>query len=188
MALSVSGVTFKDDRVSFADWERRKADAPFGALPVLEVDGHDLAQSNTINRYVGKLADLYPAAPWEAALCDETMDAVEDITSLIAATVPLPENQKKAKRRALVDSQIPFYLTRLQKRLEEHGGRYFAGERLSIADLKVLMLVRHLTSGVLDYVPTHLVELSAPALVEHSQRVMNDKRISKYCAEHWSAD
>lgn len=61
LALSIGGIAFEDDRVSLPDWERRKADMPFGALPVLEVDGQIVAQSNAINRYVGKLADLYPS-------------------------------------------------------------------------------------------------------------------------------
>jgi glutathione S-transferase len=121
LALSMGGIAFEDDRVPFADWERRKEGTPFGALPVLEVDGQVVAQSNTINRYVGKLADLYPSDPWQAALCDEAMEAVEDITNKISATLFLPEEEKKAQREALVDGPIPFYLTRLQQRLEAHS-------------------------------------------------------------------
>ena len=180
LALSIGGIVFEDDRVSFADWERRKADTPFGALPVLEVDGRTLAQSNAINRYVGKLVDLYPSDPWEAALCDEAMDAVEDITSKIAATLFLPEDEKKVQRKALVEGPIPFYLTRLQQRLESHGGRYFASARLSVADLKVFSLIRQLRSGALDHVPTDLPDRIAPKLIEHYERVKNDQGVKAY--------
>jgi glutathione S-transferase len=75
-----------------SEWERRKPNTPFGALPVLEVDGQTLAQSNAINRYVGKLTDLYPTDAWQAALCDEAM---EDISTKIAATMFLPDEEKK---------------------------------------------------------------------------------------------
>jgi glutathione S-transferase len=78
LALSIGGIVFEDDRVAPSDWERRKGDTPFGALPVLEVDGQIVAQSNAINRYAGKLAALYPSDPWQAALCDEAIEAVED--------------------------------------------------------------------------------------------------------------
>ena len=81
------------------DWEHRKAHTPFGALPVLEVDGQKLAQSNAINRYVGKITDLYPSDPWQAALCDEVMEAVEDIGTDREHPF-LSEEQKKAERKA----------------------------------------------------------------------------------------
>jgi glutathione S-transferase len=180
LALSIGGIPFEDDRVAPSDWPARKPDTPFGALPVLEVDGQTLAQSNAINRYVGKLTDLYPLDPWQAALCDEVMGVVEDINTKLAATFFLPEEEKKPQRKALVEGPLPFYLTRLQQRLEAHGGRYFAGDRLSVADLKVFVWIRHLKSGVLDHVPADLPDRVAPKLVEHYERVKNDPRVHAY--------
>jgi prostaglandin-H2 D-isomerase / glutathione transferase len=184
LALSIGGIAFDDDRVQPSDWERRKADTPFGALPVLEVDGQILAQSNAINRYVGKLADLYPSDPWQAALCDEALEAVEDINSKIFATLFLPEGQKKAQRETLIEGPIPFYLDRLQRRLEAREGRYFAASRLSVADLKVFVWIRHLRSGVLDYVPIDLPDRIAPRLVEHYERIKNEPGVKAYYAKH----
>jgi glutathione S-transferase len=184
LALSMGDIPFEDDRIPFADWEQRKKKTPFGALPVLEVDGQIVAQSNAINRYVGKLADLYPSDPWQAALCDEAMEAVEDIASKVVATFFLPEEEKKTQRKALVEGPIPFYLTRLQRRLEAHGGQYFAADRLSVADLKVFVWIRHLRSGALDHVPTDLPDRVAPKLVEHYERVRNEPRVKAYYARH----
>jgi glutathione S-transferase len=183
LALAMAGIPFEDDRIPFAEWQRRKQGAPFGAVPLLEVDGQVLAQSNAINRYVGKLAKLYPSDPWEAALCDETMEAVEDITNKIAATMFLPDDQKKSERQALVAGPIPFFLTALAQRLEQHGGRYFAGDRLSVADLKVFMLMRQLRSGVLDHVPTDLPDRFAPKLVEHYARIKEEPGVKAYYAK-----
>jgi glutathione S-transferase len=184
LALAIGGILFEDDRVAPSDWPARKADTPFGALPVLEVDGQALAQSNAINRYVGTLAALYPSDAWQAALCDEVMEAVEDINTKLAGTFFLSEEEKKTQRKALVEGPIPFFLTRLQQRLETHGGRYFAGDRLSVADLKVFVWIRHLKSGVLDHVPANLTDRVAPKLVEHYERVKNDPRIQGYYARH----
>jgi len=184
LALSIGGIPFEDDRVSPSDWERRKPNTPFGALPVLEVDGQRLAQSNAINRYVGKLTDLYPTDAWQAALCDEVMEAVEDIGTKIAATVFLPDEEKAAQRKALVEGPIPFYLARLQQRLEAHGVRYFAADRLTVGDLKVFVWIRHLKSGVLDHVPPDLPDRVAPMLVDHYERVKNDPRVQAYYAKH----
>lgn len=188
LALFIGGIAFEDDRVKPADWARRKSETPFGALPVLEVDGQTVAQSNAINRYVGKLADLYPSDPWQAALCDETMEAVEDIATKIGATFSLPEEQKKAQRSVLVEGPIPFYLSQLQQRLEAHGSRYFAADRLSVADLKVFVWLRHLKSGALDHVPTDLPDRLAPKLLEHYERVKGDPRVTAYYAKHGVTD
>lgn len=51
LAMVIGEVPFEDDRVKFADWESRKSGTPFDALPVLEVDGQTVAQSNGINRF-----------------------------------------------------------------------------------------------------------------------------------------
>jgi glutathione S-transferase len=48
LALSMGGIPFEDDRVPPSNWQRRKPDTPFGALPVLEVDGRLLSRMLSI--------------------------------------------------------------------------------------------------------------------------------------------
>lgn len=183
LALSIGGIPFEDDRVG-ADWPKRKGQTPFGSLPILEVDGQAVTQSNAINRYVGKLADLYPSDAWQALLCDETMDAVEDISTKISATLFIAdEAEKKAKREALADGPLKVFLEGLQRSLLQRGD-YFAGGRLSVADLKVFVWIRNLKSGKLDHVPTDLPDRVAPALVEHFRRVENHPGVRAYYAKH----
>jgi glutathione S-transferase len=182
LAFALGGIAFEDDRVSFADWERRKGLTPFGALPVLEVDGRTVTQSNGINRYVGKLVGLYPADPWQAALCDEAMDAVEDVGQMIVATLALPASEKKARREALAAGPIPFFLDRLQRRLDENGGHYFADGRLTVADLKVFLWIRYLMSGTLDHVSPDVPGRVAPRLVAHCERIKGHPAVSAYYA------
>lgn len=182
LAFVIGAVPFVDDRVSFAAWSDRKPQMPFGGLPVLEIEGRTVAQSNGINRYVGKLVGLYPADPWQAALCDEAMDVVEDVGGKISATFDLPPAEKKAQREALASGPITFVLTRLQDRLEERGGVYFADNRLTVADLKVFLWIRYLRSGSLDHVPTDLVDRVAPRLVEHCERVRSLPEVKAYYA------
>lgn len=183
LALTMGGVPFEDDRVAVVDWPQRKEGTPLGALPVLEVDGKALSQSNSIMRYVAKLTGLYPSDFWQAALCDEAMDAVEDVTNEIQRTMFVTDDEKKARREELAEGQIPLYLKRLNQNLAAHGGRYFADDRLTIADLKVAMLIRQLRSGILDHISTDLPDRVAPELVEHFQRVMKDPAIAAYYAK-----
>jgi len=183
LAFVIGGVPFEDDRVKFADWQGRKSNTPFGALPVLELDGQTVAQSNGINRYVGKLAGLYPSDAWQAALCDEAMDAVEEIATSVWSTMSLPPAEKKAQRERLAAGPLPDFLDRLQRRLLAHGSQYFADGRLTVADLKVFVWIRHLRSGQLDHIPVDLAERVAPRLVEHYDRVKEHPAIKAYYAE-----
>jgi hypothetical protein len=48
-------------------------------VPVLEVDGMKLSQSQAIATYCGKLTGLYPADPWAAAKCDEVTQLVNQV-------------------------------------------------------------------------------------------------------------
>lgn len=183
LAMAIGGVPFEDDRVKFADWESRKPGTPFGALPVLEIDGQAVAQSNGINRYVGKLAGLYPSDAWQAALCDEAMDAVEEISTRVWSTMPLPAAEKKAQRESLAAGPLSYSLDRLQRRLVAQGGHYFADGRLTVADLKVFVWIRHLGSGQLDHIPIDLPERVAPLLVEHHDRVTEHPAVKAHYAK-----
>jgi prostaglandin-H2 D-isomerase / glutathione transferase len=180
IALNMAGIPFEDDRVS-SEWPERKSSTPYGALPVLEVDGELVAQSNGINRFVGKLAKLYPEDPLQAAFCDEAMDAIEDIAAEIEATIDLPQGEEKKRvRQELAEGPISFYLRALEARLARRGGRWFADDRVTVADLKVFLWVRHLKSGILDHVPVDLPDRVAPALVEHWNRVKAEPRVAAY--------
>lgn len=183
LAMHIGGVEFEDQRVVFADWPAIKSQMPYQALPVLEVDGKLLAQSNSINRYVAKLAGLYPGDRWQAALCDEIMDAVEDSTQLVVATFSIKnDTEKKAARQALVDGPLRSSLEQLQARLEQSGGKYFADNRLTVADLKMFAWIKDLKSGNFDYIPTDLSDRVAPLLVEHFERVNTHPKIAEYYA------
>lgn len=181
IALALGGIPFEDHRIPVPSWATVREATPFHAVPVLEVDGEPITQSNAINRYVGRLTGLYPDDPLEALRCDEVMDAVEDVTTRLVATFGLEDpDELRAARRALVAGPIPLYLTRLRDILMARGGLYFAAGRLTVADFKVYVLIRHLRSGILDHIPPDLVERVAPELGQHCDRVSSEPRVAAY--------
>lgn len=180
LALHIGGIAFEDRRIAGKDWPAIRDKTPFLAMPTLEVDGQVVSQSNSINRYVGKLTGLYPKDDWQAFLCDEVMEATEDISTRIAQTIGLPEDAKKKAREELAAGHITRCLEQFQARLNAAGGEHFADRRLTVADLKVVMLIRWLRSGVLDYVPKDLVDTVAPQLVKHFERVTSHPKIAEY--------
>ena len=182
LAMHIGGVAFEDRRIARKDWATLRDTMPFQALPVLEVDGKVIAQSNTINRYVGKLGGLYPQDDWNAARVDEVMDAVEDITTRLGATIRYDDEAKKKAREELVAGPIPRFLQQLEARLKAGGGEWFVENRLTVADLKCYLLTRWLKSGVIDHVPADIVDRHAPLLASHLERVSSHPKIAAYYA------
>jgi len=180
LALHIAGIPFEDVRIAGKDWPAFRDKTPFYAMPTLEVDGRGVTQSNSINRYVGKLAGLYPKDDWQALLCDEIMDAAEDISTRIGNTINIDEGAKKKTREELVAGRLTRYLEQFQTKLKATGGDYFSDARLTVADLKIFMLIRWLRSGVLDHIPKDLVDRVAPLLVKQFERVASHPMVAEY--------
>jgi len=182
LAMHIGGIAFEDRRIPGKDWPALRDSMPFQAMPVLEVDGKVITQSNTINRYLGKLAGLYPKDDWQAALADEVMDAVEDISFRISSTMGLEDEAKKKAREALAAGPIPRFLQQIDARLKAGGGEWFVEKRLTVADLKCFLWVRWLKSGALDHIPADIVDKNAPLLAKHFERVKSQPKIAAYYA------
>lgn len=183
LALHIGGVAFEDNRFAPADFAEVRKTTPFGQVPTLQVDGVQVTQSDSILRYAGKLAGLYPADPYQALLCDEVMYVVEEAGVKLGPSFRMTGDAQKEARLALVNGSMPVYLAWLQKQLLARGGEYFADHRLTVADLKVFIDVRTLNSGRLDHVPTDLVARVAPALNEHMQRIAQAPAVARYYAQ-----
>ena len=110
------------------------------------------------------------------------MGALEDINVTIGATFGMEGDALKGARDALVTGPLPRYLRWLESQLENHGGEYLADHRLTIADLKALVVLRWLSGGILDHIPRDLVASEAPKLVEYMNRIAMLPPIAQYYA------
>ncbi len=180
LALHIGGVKFEDYRFAASDFPEVRKTTPLNQVPTLHINELQITQSDAITRYVGKLTGLYPEDPLQALLCDEVMSALEDLNIKLVATFGLKGDDLKNARDALVAGPLPQYLRWLQNQLESHGGEYFADNRLTIADLKVFVVMRGLSSGMLDHIPANLLDTVAPKLRAHMQRIGNIPAIAQY--------
>lgn len=65
IAFHAAGVDFEDNRISFAEFQEMRESLRFTCVPVLEIDGAAVTQSNAISRYTGRMA----AARKESSVC-----------------------------------------------------------------------------------------------------------------------
>ena len=182
IAFHAAGIEFEDNRLSFPEFGAMRSTTRFNSLPVLEIDGAAVTQSNGILRYIGKMAGLYPEDSLQALYCDEAMGAIEDLLHYTVQTFGLEGDELKVARQKLVDGWLSTYVKGLGELLKRGGGEYLADNRLTVADLKVSMQTKSLVHGILDHVPTDLVQNLAPGLLAHNERVQGDPLVAAYYA------
>lgn len=142
LALHIGGIPFDDNRFAFGDFAEVRKTTPLDQVPTLHVNDVQVTQSDAITRYAGKRAGLYPEDDLQALFCDEVMGALEDINTKIGATFGMTGDALKHARETLAADVLPRYLRWLQNQLEAHGGEFFADHRLTVADLKVFVMLR----------------------------------------------
>lgn len=182
IAFHAAGIKFEDHRIAFKDFAEVRKSARFNALPVLEIDGTQVTQSNAMLRYLGKQGGLYPDDNTQALYCDEAMGAAEDLSHHIGRTIGLQGDALRAAREKLVEGPLPVFLRGMDELLKRGGGKYFADKRLTVADLKVFVETRWLQSGSLDHIPQDLVQNLAPLLAEHEERITADPAVVAWYA------
>ena len=153
MALVLAGVDFEDNRVAQSAWPALKPTTPFGSLPVFEVEGKPaVSQSNAILSHIGRRYGLLPKDEWEALRLDSLMSSVEDLRHAIAKTFGIKDAEElKRKRAELVAGPIETWAAGMEKQVV---GPFAGGADISVADLKLFVVLGWLKGGALDHVPT----------------------------------
>lgn len=182
IALHAAGLTFENVRWSFPEFGEKREALRFKAIPTLEMNGETVTQSNAISRYIGKIAGLYPEDPLQALYCDEVMEALEDLSHYLVQTFGLEGDELKKARETFVEGRLTTFIKGLEECLVRGGGKYFADQRLTIADLKMLTQLQSVTSGNLDHIPVDTIARLAPAFVDYQARIEQEPQVLAYYA------
>jgi glutathione S-transferase len=116
-----------------ADLKKDKLE--FGQVPMLETaDGKHFVQSWAILRYLGRTYGYYPNDAELAWKIDSTIDAVEDYVVAYFKYNFESNEEKKAVFKEAWLKNLPMWVAAIEKRLEANGGKYIAGDKITIAD------------------------------------------------------
>ena len=166
VSLFIKDIPFEDTRVSREEFVHliktgflpNGKRAPFHQLPVIEVDGKIIGQTGAIARYCGKVSNLYSDDIFQAAKIDQIIDAATDITNLVSPTIREKDQIKKMEdRKVLVNKLLPRWFRYLENLLSEDNSTWFV-EKMTIADIAIWRLLGWLTSGIIDGIPTSIVD------------------------------
>jgi glutathione S-transferase len=163
LALTLAGVAFTDERLKGPEWQARKASAPFGALPLFTAEGRaPLAQSNAILTLIGRERGLLPQDSWEAARHHAVMDAVEDLRHRMGPMARLKdEAEKKRQREDAAQGYLPEWAAQIERQI---AGPFLGGAQISVADLKLFVVLGPYLKGSIDFVPASVFS-GAPKLL-----------------------
>eukprot|EP00565_Helicotheca_tamesis_P009043 CAMPEP_0185726898 /NCGR_PEP_ID=MMETSP1171-20130828/2735_1 /TAXON_ID=374046 /ORGANISM="Helicotheca tamensis, Strain CCMP826" /LENGTH=232 /DNA_ID=CAMNT_0028395339 /DNA_START=104 /DNA_END=802 /DNA_ORIENTATION=+ len=160
--LFLQGIPF-EDITSKEELDAIKERAPFGAFPIMEVDGKIMSQTQAMASYVGKLGGMYPSSDdlFAQANCDEIINGCTDVTDTIGSTFRTPKDEVEEARKKLIDpdnGRLYKHMKGLNSVVCRDGSVFACGKEhgLTVADLAVWSLVGWLSGGKLDHIPVDL--------------------------------
>ena len=139
--LAAAGVEFSQVALrSHAEFEALRASGRllFNQLPLLELDGLDLTQSQAMVRYVARRHGMDGgSAPADAAKVDMLCEGVRDARGVVVGFPFSPDPAEyRAEAPARLSRHLPFF-----ERAIEVGGFAVAGRTLTAADVLLAELV-----------------------------------------------
>jgi len=182
LALHAGGVDFEDNRIKFDAWPALKPSTPFGSLPLFEVEGHaPLAQTNAILVLIGRKHGLHPKDDFEAARHESMMAHIEDLRTVVGATMRIADDvEKKKVREGLAATVIPTWAANAEKQIGD-AGPFFGGANLNVVDIKIFVTLRWFISGALDHIPTTIFA-GYPKLMRIFEAVREHESIKSWIA------
>eukprot|EP00980_Cylindrotheca_fusiformis_P031655 scaffold26754_cov113-Cylindrotheca_fusiformis.AAC.2 len=176
------------DKEKLSDF-KAKGLAPFGAFPVMEVDGEILSQTQACAAYVGKLGNMYPPNEdtFAQAKCDEIINGCTDVTNTIGATFGV-ENPKETREKLMnpEGGRLHMHMNGLNSIMCKDGSEFACGKDhgLTVADLAVWRLVNWFSGGKLDHIPKEFV-MSFTNLKKVYSNVEKNEKIQAYLKEYY---
>ena len=166
----------------------------FNQLPLLEIDGVNLSQSQAIVRYLAERGSLIPASPQEKAHVDMVAEAIRDCRGPIAG---YPFSQNKQNHLVEAKKTVDKYFCLFEKIVLDKGGVYVNGEIMSFADILLAELIEEFCNNMFstddilkDFPKLQLLHSTIVKLPGIAEYLTSDKRFAfpvegpecdKYC-------
>ncbi|XP_046595218.1 uncharacterized protein LOC107225067 [Neodiprion lecontei] len=179
--LSYGGVKFEDKRITHDIWPQFKSQTPLEQLPILEVDGKTLYQSNPIARFLAKKFNLFGSSDFEAFEVDATLETISDLRQVLAK-YGFADAAQKSATEAETFQKVAFYLGKFEATVKKNGG-YFVGGKLTAADIVFAGF-----SNFLSYLAGKDILVGYPSLKSLVDKVVSQPSIKAYIAKRPKTD
>jgi len=184
LILHYGGVTFEDIRYELAKWPELKDDKKwkYGQLPILEIDGKTLAQSQTIARYLCQRLGYYPTDLDQATQVEELREFINSDISDRQYLGGLFKDQelKEQYRKEYFETKLPKNLAYLEERLANNTTGFLFGDSITIADFTLVDFAQRVLYDK-DWIDrTKPVLEKLPNLTAYLQKRFEDPKYKAY--------
>ncbi|XP_066247987.1 glutathione S-transferase-like [Euwallacea similis] len=175
--LSFAGQEFEDSRISREEWLTLKSKTPFGKVPVLEIEGKLVSQSNVIARYLAKQFGLLGQDEATALRADELVGALDDMR-MVTMRKFREENPAAVEN---LQKEENYFLDKFEKIVTESSSGFLAGSQITWADLTF--------ASILSSEPiSEEILKSYPGLSAYVAKINNLPGIKQYLAQRPKSD
>ncbi|VDL65510.1 unnamed protein product [Nippostrongylus brasiliensis] len=127
--------------------KKKSLEMPFHQIPVLEVDGKQLAQCHAICRFLARQFGLAGKSDFDAAMVDAITDQCKDFyietTPYFRVAFGAIKGDKDDLKKSLFLPSREKLFTYLTKILKNNKSGYFVGDSLTWADLYLACMADH---------------------------------------------
>eukprot|EP00854_Cymbomonas_tetramitiformis_P016855 gene16855-20024_t len=175
--LAATGVPFENKCLDTAhDFQKLKDDGLllFEQVPLLEIDGLKLTQSQSIVRYLARRGNMYGSSPSDYVQCDMIADAINDFQSAI---ISYPFSSDRVAHLQNLLSAVKRYCPMFEKILggnKEGGAVFLVGPSLTYPDV----LMAQILTAHIEILPECLQ--SYPGLCKLRSHVLSLPGVSEY--------
>jgi len=184
LILHYANVKFEDDRIPYEmgganeEWAKLKPSTPYGQLPVLEVDGVQIAQSYAIARFLARRHGLAGEDDVESAILDSIADAQRDFGTQAQPYFAVVAGGKEGDKDKLFEEvMLPALNTfwpNLEKRLAATGSCFFGKKGPTWVDFLIASGILTAKNFVGDELAKH------PEILKHCERVHALPQLKSY--------
>jgi glutathione S-transferase len=139
--LDYANANWEDNRISFADWPALKSSGKFefGQMPVLELEGKQKTQTIAIEIFLARRFGLIGSTEEDEYQILNILSSREDYSKTLYGLI-MPTEEQKTKREEIVknlrENVFPLFLEATEKKYLANGkGKYFLGDKFSLADI-----------------------------------------------------
>ncbi|XP_078069360.1 glutathione S-transferase alpha-4-like [Mustelus asterias] len=174
--LAAAGIEFEEEYLETREqYEKLLKDGAllFEQVPMVEIDGMKLVQTNAILNYIASKYNLHGKDIRERALIDMYAEGARDLMVLVMRRPFLPAAERESNLVMINNKAKNRFFPAFEKVLSKQSG-YLVGNQLSIADLQLLEVILMIEENAA------LILSDFPQLQKFKVKISSIPRIHKF--------